>query len=71
MELIDVIRKIAALGGITVEHEIARQNVRIGEQHHESGEPLPCANVEARETRRKGARKRGVEKARKKRRRRG
>lgn len=70
MELVDVLKKLAELRGTTLEHEIARHNVGIVEQRKEwaaDGKPLPCANAEERETRRKAARKRAVDKARAKR----
>ena len=67
MELIDVLRKIAALRGTMIVHEIAKHNVGIIEARLESGKPPPCANAEEREARRKAARKRAVDKAREKR----
>lgn len=71
MELIDVLAKLAEIRGTTLEHEIAKHNVAIMEQRREwaaIGRPLPCANEEEREARRKAARKRSVDKAREKRR---
>lgn len=67
IELIDVLKKLAALRGTTLEHEIAKHNVAITEQRLElaaSGKPMPAANAEEREARRKAARKRAVDKAR-------
>jgi hypothetical protein len=63
----DIIRKIAALRGTTLEHEIARHNIGIIEKQLECGKPPPAASAEEREARRKAARKRGVDKARGKR----
>lgn len=64
IELIDVLRNIAALRGTALEHEITRYNVGIVERHHESGKSMPAANAEERRARRKAVRKRSVDKAR-------
>ena len=39
----DLIEKIAAHRGTTIEHEIAHHNVGVTERHRESGRPLPGA----------------------------
>ena len=67
MELIDVLRVLAASRGTTLEHEIMRHNVGVTERHMESGKPMPCATAEERAMRLKAARKRAVDKARVKR----
>lgn len=70
IELMDVLARIAELRGTTLEHEVAKHNVAIVEQRLEwaaAGRSLPAANAEEREARRKAARKRGVDKAREKR----
>lgn len=70
MELVDVLMKLAEIRGTTLEHEIAKHNVAVMEQRRElvaKGMPLPAANQEEREARRKASRKRGVDKAREKR----
>lgn len=71
MNLIEVLTRLAQIRGTTLEHEVARHNVAIIEQRREwaaAGRSLPAANAEEREARRKAARKRGVDKAREKRR---
>ena len=63
--------RLATIRGITLEHEVARHNVAIMEQQRgwaAEGRPLPCASGEERIARFKAPRKRGVDKAREKRR---
>jgi hypothetical protein len=67
MELIDVLKRIAALRGTTLEHEISRHNVEVTEYHLQYGRRPPAATKEEWAAREKERRKRAVDKARVKR----
>ena len=67
IELIDVLKRIAAVRGITLEHEVARHNVEITEFHAQYGRKPPAATKEEWAAREKERRKQAVDKAREKR----